>query len=244
MTEQYVDVVEWARTVGPEEPHGPRDLEDVLLQDHPGNEARLERREDESPWALARGIWGLFYISAPFLPIAGPVLFRGGWYRGNEIDATDIGTALPWSGVLFWCAAAFWVNQLVRWWGFRYRSAFGMVIAAANIVLAGMTLRMATADLDRFHGNAMLHLIPMWATIVLAGLVIGVYAVSPPAPRFARVLTTDLTDESRDLLLEERESALRVLAERGMLENDPVESLSSRPLGRLHVTSEDIRAEE
>ena len=33
MAEQYVDVVEWARTVEPEDPHDLRALEDVLLQD-------------------------------------------------------------------------------------------------------------------------------------------------------------------------------------------------------------------
>lgn len=128
--------------------------------------------------------------------------------------------------------AAFYVMQLYWWSRTRQRSGVHIGYALLALVCGALTLSLANDHLGGYDGNATIHLIPVWATIVLAAVTILVHAVSRQG--FHRMATDDLAEESRAMLLRERESALRVLAERGMLSAQDVATLSERPLGKLH----------
>lgn len=231
MKDPYVGVVEWARQVGSEEAPDLRDVEDVLLRPHPANEERLER--EPVNWALA-AFW-MLYVAAPFFALWGPITFIGGWYRGNTIEPSTINDGLPQVGIAFWFVVAFFAHQLVGWWRHRHREGFIVGIALFDVAVGLITLDMVNDGLEAFYGNATIHLVPIWATVVLAGACAVLCAVSPKNPAPPRMATKDLLESSRTLLLEEREAALCILAERGLLGDRDPDELRERPLGALHA---------
>lgn len=229
----YLDVVEWAQSVGSDEPHGPRDVEDVLLRNHPANQQRLSPERTRGKYDVVLGTLAMIYVFAAFAPLFGPILFLGGYYKGRSIDPTGVSDALLWSAIAFGFAAVFYVGQLVGWWRARYRSVGIIAMAGLAIGCGYLTLSAANDGLDRFYGDPTIFLVPIWATILLAAVTILVHAVSPKSPD--RMGTKNLTEESRALLVSERGEALEVLAERGMLEGCGVATLNARSLGELHV---------
>lgn len=240
--ESYVGAVEWARTVGSEDEHGLRDLEDVVLWKHPDNGARLKWDEDRG-----LGLYGVFVVAYGFAacaPVVGPAVFSGATYRGILGDGeVDVDSAFPLTAVAFIVGVVFLVGMLVQWWRERSRSTAVLVFAVLAVVCGLVTLLLANDYTDEFRGNATRLLIPVWIVIAVGVVVALAHVASPAESRRARLATKGLADESRALLLGERDAALRVLSDRGMVTGHDLASLSARALGELHVATEDARGE-
>lgn len=240
MSETYVDAVEWARNVGEQNPHGLLDVEDVVLSTHPENKARLSRTGHVR--VGAKEILGvLAYGVAACAPLAGPGAFAVHVWRRPGYTL-DVESAFPQASIAFLVSCAFLVGLFAAWWRRgRYRDGVAIGLSLLTIGCGALTLVRANEFRNEFDGDPTIHLVPVWAAIVIATAVVLCHAFSAADPQRNRTGTANLTDGSRAMLLAEREAALRVLAEREMLSDGDVDALSARPLGELHLPEEEQR---
>lgn len=230
-------VVVWAQEVARQEPHGLAEVENVLLYDHPENKERTRH-------GVKRGFGdrcGRILIYVAFAaPLYGPVGFTQGSHRGLEREF-DPNEAYLLSALAFIMGAALLGYFYRHWRSDRLRNGLAVTSAATHLVAAALTLYFAYSKADLFQGSTALYMAPVWIVFVLALITLGYQIPSPrnPAMEWQRFDASMLATEDREMLLGERTEAIRVLADRGLLEEDEsVEALTSRPLGELHIPME------
>lgn len=229
----------WAKRVSRYDPHGLTDLEDVLLAPSLPNVRRFSKAAQSAFW---RRYWGRVpFLLAMIAPLYGPVGFSSGSYRGMERNVST-SEAYPVSALTFSLGIAALVFWYLKWRrNGRLRDGLALTMAVVYVVCAVITLPLAFGFSDSFRGGIVIYVIPMVVLLVLA-LITAVYqgmSPRPPVDETKRLKPETLTDEDREFLLNERREALGALADRGLLEGGSVEELAGRPLGELHVSTEE-----
>lgn len=232
--------VVWAQNVSRHEPHGLADVENVLLYDDPENKKRIRHGVKRDFGRSSARLVGFLAVAAP---LYGPVGFSEGQHRGMEREF-DPGEAYPVSALAFVVGAIVLGYFFWRWRNHgRLRDPFGVTVGVLYVVVALLTLYFGYSNADLIDGSTALYMSPVWVVLALSLLTVGYQVPSPrnPAKTWERFDIALLATEDREMLLNERTEALRVLADRGLLGDDvSVEELSARPLGELHVSMEAI----
>lgn len=230
------DVVSWAHSVGENEPHGLRDLEDQL---------RSQARPSSTihPLSLV-GTLALIAGITVFIDASDGI---GG--DNGQTFAFDFDTQfeLTVAAVSFVVVCLFQAHLLRVWWanGRVRDTIFGMasasVVVCSGFVLYFLVERMGTPGLSVL---ILLDLV-LVSLAFLAGLVgVGLslssrkpatWPTSKDEAPLANLATLPRAD--REPLLKKRSKAMRILIRRGLLDIDDhaLDALSARPLGRLDI---------
>ncbi|MCT9818880.1 hypothetical protein N3K63_01125 [Microbacterium sp. W1N] len=193
---------------------------------------------------------GILLLLAPAIGVA--IYGDAPAYVAPTAEPFPAELAVPISGICFTVAALTQLILAIGWLrgGARYSLPLA-VLAGANAVLAGFAafgLPNVAARDDYPLGAWM---IPVWATIVLGGLLaLGIVlrrraapdepvpAPLPAAPTVsdgdrARILVAGLTHDERVAIRGDRDDALQILAERGLIDDDLRARATAADLGTL-----------
>ena len=218
----------------------------------------LQKRPPGSAEKLTTALFGAIVLAAFFAPIVGLAVIGSVWQpwspdRGEYLFTVD--EAIPVA------VASFLIGGLtlagVVAFLLRKKERLGTVVALCGFTaatMAGLTsLGMPRrAEVEGYVLDAVM-MVPVWATGVL-GAVTGVITVlhrragrdsevlQPPEPapgpggrRGAERAALTIPDAQRWAMRQDRDAAVRVLAERGLLDADLMERALEAPLGGLYT---------
>ncbi|WP_203337174.1 hypothetical protein [Nocardioides limicola] len=185
-------------------------------------------------WHLVRYLVMACVVAAPVFGYVGFVQSPIGLpsYRPFSLDvAYPMAAATSGVGLVFvlWFFAA-WLRRG------RCRDGAAIGISSWYLVLGSLTLLLERGRRDEFHGSATAMLLLTGLLVVFSVLTVVYQLLSRPgahSPRGVRIFVNELSEASRSQLLQERNEALGVLAERGLLSGHEVDHLRLRPLGEL-----------
>src|SRR5690606_14459981 len=227
----------WARRVSRSAPHGLDVLEAHVLA--------WSSQADElarTPWW--RIAWGVAPLLALLASIGGFAAVFGN-PRDIAIGRTDASDSadVPWAMLSYGVAAFGVVLILVRWFtdGRRRNGSLQIMLGLTfGFGAAGVPLAYQLAAEDGIDlGPTMLPAYVMMALALVVFLVIQLSPRMEPEPETPPVPVEELGEKAMKYLLQERNEAIKTLAERRMLPDIDVEVLKARPLGRLHI-EEDV----
>lgn len=232
-----VDVLSWSKQVTRHDPHGLADLENVLLRNRRENLKRLHhglQRSTQDKVLLT--IFGAL-ATGPLWPL---VLFgEGRHWRTGTYNQYQAQSAHEISAICFSAGCIVLGILLLRWQRQplpRRREPLLIVTAVGYVLCALFVLIRAYERSGTLVGPLFGYLIPVWVTLGLSLVAIGCHWRSEPNPVDLRMNVALLSDEDRAWLLEEREAAVRMLDERGLLEESAtIDEILARPLGELHL---------
>lgn len=231
--------VAWAERVSRHDPHALVHVEDVLLTNLPRNRKRLRHGLKGGFRAVA---WLTVFALLAVSPLAAPVVFSSGrwWGTTREYDA---GWAYPAAATVSWIGVlvlAIYYAQWRRQRPVRLRDSNGTKFAVMYVVSTLLALWFAHSASETFDGSIGWYVLPLWILLPLSVLSV-VYQVRSPANPVSenRLDVSRIHREDQAWLLEERDQALRVLANRGLLEGASPDELAARPLGELHLSREE-----
>ena len=234
--------VAWAEYVPKFYEPGLADLENVLLINDRFNLRRLKHKVRGRVRRVALLQFLAFFLGAPLANL--PVFSSGRWWGTTR----EYGAwwAYPTAAIVSCigvAALAFyywrWSRQRVR---FRNQAVLNVCVVYVVFTVPGLVAAYRLAD--TFDGSIGWYVAPMWIFLLLT-IASVVYMVRSPAnPAWDTLLSGGkrrlradcIHEEDRAWLLEERGRAIRVLADRGLLEGgETPEELAARPLGELHL---------
>lgn len=260
MTLTHSNAQSWARGRSAAEEPRLGMLESVACQAHPdvvatfGDDGAaiaeiLGRRE---PHTVRRGmsaIAAVLGVIAVLSPVAGMAVLGAESYL---IDRVPAETAVPVAAIAFAVGAVMllvtallWLRGGARWSGMVCGIASVSAIAAGFASAAMPTV----SDRDGYAVSTAM-LIPVWVTLVLgvllaAGVLLR-FRVRDDEPPAARALPVTITDreraaravaalpaDDRNAVQSDRDAALRILHERGFLDDATLSQALSAPLGTL-----------
>lgn len=234
--------VAWAERVTKDHDHGLADLENVLLANDGVNLRRLKHKMRGRVW-----MGFLFQCSILFYaaPLANFVVFSSGrwWGTTREFGAW---WAYPTAAIVSCVGVAALAFYYWRWsrQRVRFRNSAALNVCMVYVVFTVLGLVAAYRLAGTFDGLIGWYVTPMWVFLVLSIASVVYMVRSPVNPAWdtlmsggkRRLRVDRIHEEDRAWMLEERGRAIRVLAERGLLEGDETpEELASRPLGELHL---------
>jgi hypothetical protein len=166
--------------------------------------------------------------------------------RDIAIGRTDAPDAahIPWAMVSYGVAALGVVLILIRWFetGRRRNGALQITLAlsfAFGVFGVLLTYRLAgEAGIDPG-----LTVLPVYVMMALAVVVLIIIQLSPPMepePEVAPIPVEELGEKAMKYLMQERNEAIKTLAERRMLPDVDATALKARPLGRLHIEGTEV----
>lgn len=260
MTLAHPDARSWAEARPTSESPRLGMLEAVACQSHP--EAVASFGEDgaaiaallgrRAPSAARRGLTGIGILLAVvglIAPIAGVAVLGAESYL---IDRVPAETAVPIAAVLFAVGALTVVIAGIVWWrgGAHWSGTvcgFGVVAAVCG-VFASFSMPTVSGR-DGYPLSAAMQ-IPVWATLALGVLLALVtltrFRVREPEEQAPPVTVTTISERhaaevaargipeaERVAILADRDAALRILADRGLLEQEVLDRALAAPLGTL-----------
>lgn len=260
MTLTHSNAQSWARARSAAEEPRLGMLESVACQAHPevvatfGDDGAaiaeiLGRREPRAAQRGMTAVAAVLSVLAVLSPVAGMAVLGAESYLIDRVPA-DIAVPLAAGAfgagaVMLLVTALLWLRSGARW--------SGMVcgIASVSAIAAGFASAAMPTVSDR-DGYALspTMLIPVWATLVLGVLLtLGVltrFGVRDDEPQAARALPVTITDresaaravaalpaDQRGPIQDDRDAALRILHERGFLDDATLAQALSAPLGTL-----------
>lgn len=234
---------EWAARVPKDHLHRLVDVENMLLINNDRNVRRLEPRLEGAGWRIA---WLTVFALLAVSPLAAPVVFSSGSFRGTSREY-DAGWAYPTAAAVCWIGlvvVGIWLVEWRRRRPVRHRDPNAAKLAVVYVISTGFALSAAHGRAETVDGSIGWYVVPMWI-LLPASLATAVYQYRSPAdPAWpnsplkaakTRVDVRRIHPDDQAWLLEERDRALRVLADRGMLEGGSPDELANRPLGQLHL---------
>lgn len=219
--------------------------------------ARQRRSGARTAMNWAAGLIGTAVLVAPVVGVAVYAAGPGFNYVGNiAIYSTagpiDARIAVPIAGICFVLAALGQLALWVMWLRGGARWAPGTLGVAA---IAGALAAFAAAGMpvvsQRDGTGAGAWLIPVWATLALAAVLVLAILLrmrvrapeppadaAPPAPsvsdrEHARMLVRDLDETERRAVQADRDDALRILSERGLIDDATLRRALAADLGTL-----------
>lgn len=240
MSRAYADATEWAKDVDASEPHDLRAVDEVVLRCAPVTLMRLELADERTFTGRVRG--GLTAVFG-ILALAGPVAALTAWWDGRiwvpngsyvrTFEANfDIDYAVPVTAIGFLLGVALQVVSVIEWWrGGRTRDRFVPGLAGAIGVCAMATLWMALRSDEAAARDSNLYLVPVVVAVFIGIGIVILFGMTAGGEPTRNVDVETMPPEAVELLLDERRSALQVLAERGLLEQGDVETWATLPLG-------------
>lgn len=260
MTLAYPDARSWAQARSASETPRLGMLESVACQSHPevvatfGDDgAAVAALLGQRPASAARrglsAIGIVFAIICLISPIVGMAVLGSGNYRFAPISAQ---ASVPIATIAFIVAAAtalvvliLWIRSGARWSGM----ICGMGVVAAVCGLFA-TISMPTAAQRDDYPLTVAEQLPVWTTVVLGILLalatlvrFRVRDAEQQAPRATVTTIGDrhaaeqaargIPDAERAAILADRDAGLRILAERGFLDEDSLDRALTTPLGAL-----------
>lgn len=225
-------------------------VENVLLVNRKNNARRLVHPLRGRFWVACRpSVYLLLLLPpafAPFAMSAGQFADGVGTYKPERAFFTALAVCLLGMTYL----AVFhlrWRRQLVR--------RRDDVAALFSCFYAGATafgLVLCHMFADDFDVPLDWYVLPLWILLALCIASVVNQAKSPPNPVWGNVLTMGgemspnevrfevhrLHPEDRARMLDERDQAVRILVDRGLLTDVDPDELSTRPLGELHRAPE------
>lgn len=240
MSRTYADATEWAKDVDASEPHDLSAVDEVVLQCAPVTLMRLKLADDRPLTQRVRGgattVLGILALVGPIAALTawwdGRIWIPNGSYVRTFETSFDLDYAVPVTAIGFLLGIGLQLAFVIEWWRIgRPRDRFVPGFSGAIGVCAVATLWMALRNDEAAALGSNLYLVPVVGAIVLGVGIVTLFGLAAGSEAKPRVDVTTLPPEAVELLLDERRSALKVLARRGMLENGEIETLAARPLG-------------
>lgn len=205
---------------------------------------------------IGTAVMVVLFIAALIAPVLGVAIYGDApAYVAPTAEPYPADVAVPISSVCFMIAALTQLVCAVLWLrrGALWEPGL-LVISAATAVLAGFAAigLPNVADRDGFDLGAWI--VPVWLTIAIGGLLAlgivlrravrapdtGPERTAPPRPTVSdrersRMLVRALPDAERQAVQDDRDAALRILAERGLLDDETLGRALDADLGTLFV---------
>ena len=260
MTSPYADAREWARDQSLANTPRLARLEAFAFQQHPeivagfgpDGASLAARWKPRSVVRSGAGIaFALLGIAGLIAPLAGVALYATGLSMFALVDPLPPEIAVPGAGICFAVAV---VAQLVLWFAWLREGATWspgtLTMTAAAAVMAGFAaigLPRIAADRDYDLGGWLWPIIATFvvATALTAAILLRrghrVAVVEEPVPSAptlsnrerGRMLARELPELERTRIRAERDDALRILRERGLLDEDTLARALAADLGTL-----------
>ena len=260
MTLAHPDARSWAEARSASESPRLGMLEAVACQSHPevvatfGDDgaAIAELLGRRPPGAVRRGLTGigiLLVIVGLIAPVAGVAVIGAESYLIDRIPAER---SVPTAAVFFSIAVAMlivtgavWARSGARWSGMV--CGVGVVSALCGVFAS---ISMPTVSGRDDYDLATIMQVPVWTTLAL-GLLLALATllrfrvreaepqVAPATPttiserHAAELAARGIPDSERAAILADRDAALRILADRGLLDETTLDRALSAPLGTL-----------
>lgn len=221
-------------------------LENILLTNHKPNRKRLEHGIRRRYWA---GALAQLYVLLIAIPLAPAVVFTSGrwWGTTRTYDPYLAYPASAFSGCVGLVVLGVFLH---RWRRQRLRDYVATVASCLYIAFTAVGLWFAHDRADSFDGPIGWYVAPLWVLLPLSVATACYQLMSPRNEAWDHLLAEDRTrfdvrrlhPDDQVRMLEERDQAVRILVERGLLTGVDPDELASRPLGRLHLESKESHA--
>lgn len=227
------------------------DLENTLLVNRKPNLRRLAHPVKGRFWLGSRGP---LYMLLMLIPLLAPLLMYVGLMAagdsGSYRPAVAFLTTLAVSLFVIAFLAVFYLAWRRR--NPRRRSTVPTIFSCLYVVVGALSLVLYFLNVTAFDVPVDWSVLPLWILLALCVASVVYQVKSPPdpawshlwsasgesAPNMTRLEPRRLHPEDRARMLDERDQAVRILVERGLLTDVDPDELSTRPLGELHLDRE------
>lgn len=234
MKSMWHDGLEWAERLRPEDQVDVGVVEQEVLDRASLTLYRHERLKGVwAPWLPHTAKNSIVVLLSGLAPIFGGLAFAGDvQFRNIQSQGVSAGIAIQVVLVCFLIGTACQIMAFASWWriGRRTREADLM---ASGLLLVGAVLTLVFAAVSGEVGVGDPHLWPTWTALVAAVVSVPAFWFANSATALPKIDISRLTDVESQILLVQRNSALKEAAKHKAVRLRTVNKAIKRPLGAL-----------
>lgn len=234
MNKLWHDAFEWAERLGRGAHVEVGEVEQQVLDRAPFILYRYKRLRGMWSVCIPRSVGNQILIAlAGLAPIAGALAFAGN-VQFRNIQSTEFSSGVA-SQIVFVCFLIGLGGQIVSaagWWriGMRTRES-DLMLSGLLAAGSGFTLILAAVRDDVEAGSA--HIWPVWASLFAALVSVAFFVFGNTSKSLPKVEISGLSEAETQILLDQRNAALKEAAKRKAVRLKSVNKAIKKPLGAL-----------